>query len=73
MTEFSNPTRFPEEVFDLRAAPLGNAAEERHQALGNGKTLTLGNAGISRLDPEERASDSAYRANVFPDTVAISG
>jgi len=37
------------------------------------KVITFNDTGISRLDPEERASDSAYRADVFPDGVAISG
>ena len=37
------------------------------------KVFAFTPAGISRLDPEERASDSAYRANVFSDGVAISG
>ncbi len=40
---------------------------------GGTKVFAFGPAGISRLDPEERASDSAYRADVFPDHVAISG
>lgn len=43
-------------------------------SLANGaQVLAFNSAGISRLDPDERASDSAYRANVFPDGVAISG
>jgi hypothetical protein len=37
------------------------------------KVFAFSPAGISRLDPEERASDSAYRADVFSDSVAISG
>ena len=43
-------------------------------SLANGaKVFAFNSAGISRLDPDERASDSAYRADVFPDGVAISG
>jgi hypothetical protein len=37
------------------------------------KVFAFTPAGISRLDPEERASDNAYRADVFSDGVAISG
>ncbi len=40
---------------------------------GGAKVFAFGPSGISRLDPEERASDSAYRADVFPDRVVISG
>ena len=52
------------------------AAQERTTVVSlhnGGVTLTFGHSGIFRLDPEERVSDNAYRADLYNESMTIAG